>query len=94
MVSHIVEAWKVDIASEISDGYDPEGGKATGHDIDFEKSGIVYKDDNVTVEAFRTIHGRLEDTFAYRFTTRDRIVAFTGDGGPYHQGIVDAAMNA
>lgn len=94
MVRHIVAAWKVDIASEISDGYDPEGGRATGHNIDFDKSGIVYTDDNVTVEAFRTIHGRLENTFAYRFTTKDRVVVFTGDGGPYHQGIVDAAMNA
>jgi ribonuclease BN (tRNA processing enzyme) len=94
MVSHIVAAWKIDIAAELSDGYDPEGARATGHEIDFEKSGTVYEDENVTVEAFRTIHGPLEDTFAYRFTTEDRIVTFTGDGGPYHQNIVNAAMNA
>ena len=94
MVQHIVAAWKIDIAAELSDGYDPEGARATGHEIDFEESGVVYDDDNVKVEAFRTIHGPLQDTFAYRFTTKERIVTFTGDGGPYNQNIVDAAMNA
>ena len=94
MVSHVRAAWKIDIAAELSDGYDPEGARATGHEIDFDKSGTVYEDDNVTVEAFRTIHGPLEDTFAYRFTSSDRVVVFTGDGGPYHRNIVDAAMNA
>ncbi len=94
MVRHIREAWKVDIASEISDGHDPKGGMATGHNISFKKSGVIFQDSNVTVEAFRTVHGRLENTFAYRFTTKDRVVVFTGDGGPYHPGIVEAAMNA
>ncbi len=46
------------------------------------------------VEAFRITHGLLKDTFAYRFETKDRTVTFTGDGGPYHQNIVNAAMSA
>ena len=94
MVRHIVAAWKIDIAAELSDGYDPEGARATGHEIDVAKSGLDYEDTNVKVEAFRTIHGPLVDTFAYRFTTPDRVVVFTGDGGPYHDNIVAAAMNA
>jgi len=94
MVRHIVAAWTIDIEEAIFDGYDPEGGRATGHEILFDDSGLVYQDDNVTVEAFRTQHGSLADTFAYRFTTKDRIVVFTGDGGPYHDNIVKAAMNA
>ena len=94
MVRHILKAWEIDIAAELSDGYDPEGARATGHDINIDKSGVIYEDDNVTVEAFRTIHGPLKDTFAYRFTTADRVVTFTGDGGPYHDNIVKAAMNA
>lgn len=94
MVEHIVAAWAIDIAAELSDGYDPEGARATGHEIDFDKSGVVFEDDNVKVEAFRTIHGPLEDTFAYRFTTDDRVVTFTGDGGPYHENIVEAARGA
>ena len=94
MVRHILEAWKIDIAAELSDGYDPEGARAVGHNIDIKQSGVIYQDDNVTVEAFRTVHGPLQDTFAYRFTTADRVVAVTGDGGPYQENIVRAAMNA
>ena len=94
MIEHILAAWKIDIAAELSDGYDPIGAQAIGHIVDVDKHGLVYQDDNVTVEAFRTIHGPLKDTFAYRFTTPDRIITFTGDGGPYHENIVKAAMNA
>lgn len=94
MVKLILAAWKVDIEAAISDGNDPAGGKATGHDILFDERGIVYRDDNVTVEAFRTRHASLQDSFAYRFTSEDRVVVFTGDGGPYHPNIVQAAMNA
>ena len=94
MVEHILAAWKIDIAAELSDGYDPIGAQATGHDIDADQQGLVYQDDNVKVEAFRTIHGPLKDTFAYRFTTQERIITFTGDGGPYHENIVKAAQNA
>ncbi|MBT8078256.1 MAG: MBL fold metallo-hydrolase [Gammaproteobacteria bacterium] len=94
MVRHIVAAWKIDIEEAIFDGYNPEGGRATGHDIEFADSGIVYEDRNAKVAAFRTKHGSLADTFAYRFTTSDRVVVFTGDGGPYHENIVRAAMDA
>ena len=94
MVEHILAAWKLDIAAELSDGYDPIGAKAIGHNIEIGARGVVYEDENVTVEAFRTIHGPLKDTFAYRFTTPDRVIAFTGDGGPYQPNIVKAAMNA
>ena len=94
MVEHIFAAWEIDIQAAISDGHNPEGGRATGHDILFEKDGLVYEDDNVSVEAYRTKHASLQDTFAYRFTTEDRVVVFTGDGGPYHSNIVRAAKNA
>lgn len=94
MVRHIVAAWTIDIEEAVFDGYDPEGGRATGHEILFDKSGVIYQDNNVTVEAFRTKHGSLADTFAYRFSTEERVIVFTGDGGPYHDNIVKAAMNA
>ena len=94
MLKHILTAWKIDQQAAIADGNDPAGAQATGHDILFDKDGLVYKDDNVRVEAFRTKHASLQDTFAYRFTSRDRIVVFSGDGGPYHSNIVRAAKNA
>lgn len=94
MVKQILATWKIDIEAAIFDGHDPEGGRATGHDILIEEDGLVYEDDNVTVEAYRTKHASLQDTFAYRFTTKDRIVVFSGDGGPYHSNIIRAAKNA
>lgn len=94
MLKHILAAWKIDQDAAIADGNDPAGGHATGHDILFEEDGVVYQDDNVRVEAFRTKHASLRDSFAYRFSTQDRIVVFSGDGGPYHPNIVRAAKNA
>ena len=94
MVGHILAAWSIDLEAAIADGNDPAGGRATAHDILFEESGLVYEDDNVTVEAYRTKHASLQDSFAYRFTTEDRVIVFTGDGGPYHPNIVRAARNA
>lgn len=94
MVSHIREAWAIDIAAELSDGYDPEGARAVGHEIDVDTSAVVFADANVTVRAYRTIHGPLENTFAYRFETESRTMVFTGDGGPYHENFVAAAKEA
>jgi len=94
MVDHILAAWTIDAQAAIADGNNPEGGQASGHDILFDEYGLVYEDDNVTVEAYRTKHARLQDTFAYRFTTEDRVIVFTGDGGPYHPNIIRAARNA
>jgi len=94
MVNHVLAGWQIDIAAAIADGHDPAGGRATGHDITFADHGVVYEDENVRVEAYRSRHASLQDTFAYRFTTKDRVVVFTGDGGPYHENIVEAARNA
>ena len=47
MVEHILAAWKIDIAAELSDGYDPIGAQATGISIDVEQQGVVFEDDNV-----------------------------------------------
>jgi len=94
MVENIFAAWKIDQQAALADGHDPAGGEATAHDILLENDGVIYRDDNVTVEAFRTKHASLQDSFAYRFTTRDRVVVFSGDGGPYHPNIVKAAQNA
>ena len=80
-VRYIQKAWKVDIEATAFDGYDTEAGRATGHDILHEENGLVYEDNNVSVEAYRTKHASLQDTFGYRFMSKERIVVFTGDGG-------------
>jgi len=94
MVDHVLAGWKIDIEAAIADGHDPAGGRATAHEIMFADHGVVYEDENVRVEAYRSRHASLRDSFAYRFTSGDRVVVFTGDGGPYNANIVKAAMNA
>ena len=50
---------------------------ALGHD--FLKSGRVYQDENVTVDAFKVLHGNMPNSFSYKFTTKDRVVVISGD---------------
>ena len=93
MIDHILAAWTVDV-TEMQSGSmaaPPNGSRATSHDL--TENGLVFQDDNVKVSAFRTKHGDLKYTFAYRFETPDRILAFAGDGH-YSQGVVDAAKGA
>lgn len=49
------------------------------HDV---KPGIVYKDDRVTVKAFRVAHGEWAQAFGYRFETPDRTIVISGDTSP------------
>lgn len=45
------------------------------------ESGIIYKDDRVTVEAFPVSHGTLE-CYGYKFITPDKTIVITGDTAP------------
>jgi len=93
MIDHILKAWTID-TTEMQEGslHAPAAGsRANTHDL--TEAGQIFKDDNVTVEAFRTKHGALKYTFAYRFTTPDRVLVFGGDGH-YSPGLVEAAKDA
>lgn len=93
MVDHILNAWTIDLA-EMREGSlhaSAEGSRANSHDL--VENGEILKDDNVTVTAYRTEHGALKYTFAYRFETPDRVFAFGGDGH-YSPGLVEAAKDA
>ena len=81
MASHVLKAYNADIRYRI-DGLEPaneEGWKVDAHVLD---DGIVYVDDNVTVEAFRVQHGTWENAFGFRFTTPDRVIVISGDAAP------------
>ncbi|MEE9417341.1 MAG: MBL fold metallo-hydrolase [Acidimicrobiales bacterium] len=92
MVEHIVAAYAVDIdAAWKRSGHNPEGWRATGHDI--SEPGVIFEDDNVSVEALKTEHAPLDYCWAFRFTTSDRVVVIGGDGC-YSDGLVEAATGA
>ena len=93
MVENILEAYEADIAAR---RFDPQqlndtGWRAVGHDV--PETGLVYQDDNVTVEAFKVVHGTWSVAFAYRFTTPDKVIVVSGDVRP-SEGILEASRGA
>lgn len=81
LIEYILLAYQADIVQRIHGGGKNDlGWRSVGHNI-FEP-GLVYQDANVKVEAFKTKHATYPLTFAYRFTTPDKIVVVSGDTRP------------
>lgn len=81
MIKHIQRAYAADIQIRLHGGEpsNKTGWQAIAHEI---KPGVVYKDQNVTVIAFRVKHGRWKEAFGYRFVTPDRTIVISGDCAP------------
>lgn len=85
MTTRILEAWSedIEIRSKGMERKIPEhndtGYKVNAHEI---RPGIVYRDTNVTVKAFRVPHGDWEHAFGFRFETPDRTIVISGDTSP------------
>lgn len=78
MTANLLKAYDADIKYRLY-GLEPannQGWRVNAHTI---KQGIVYKDENVTVEAFAVKHGSWPNAFGYRFTTPDRVIIVSGD---------------
>ena len=43
------------------------------------KDGLIYKDENVEVIAFKNAHGDFEHSFGFLFITKDKRILFSGD---------------
>jgi len=88
MTQHILAAYDEDIKARTRpDGNQhgfPQGSWANAHEI---ATGVVYKDENVTVTAFPTKHAL--ESYGYRFDTPDRSIVITGDTAPT-QATIDA----
>jgi ribonuclease BN (tRNA processing enzyme) len=92
MTEHILEAYRADFETRskhfdenlFSVGTFPEGHNVTANEI---KSGVVYKDANVSVTAFATKHAM--ESYGYRFDTSDRSIVISGDTNPT-QATIDA----
>ncbi len=81
MTDHLERAYAEDVRIRTTGGqpHTDSGYVARAHEID---SGVVYRDSNVTVTAFRVDHGGVRDAFGYRFVTRDRTIVVSGDTRP------------
>ena len=61
-------------------GLEPANNEGWRVDVhEYRDSGIVYKDENITVEAVKTKHGSWPVNFGYKFTTPDRVILLSGD---------------
>ena len=81
MTDHILQAYKQDIDYRLS-GSEPAndlGWRVNAHEI---TEGIIYKDDQVEVEAFKVKHGTWPNAFGFKFKTPDRIIVISGDTKP------------
>ena len=81
MVAHLTAAFVEDVRVR-TDGLQPQnktGYAVNAHEID---PGVVYRDSNVTVTAFRVSHGTMPESYGYRFDTPGRSIVISGDTGP------------
>src|SRR5690348_7600037 len=87
MTEHILEAYRVDIETRTNPngpmrdaGRFPDAWKVNAHEI---RSGVIYKDDKITVTAFATKHAM--ESYGYRFDTPDRRIVISGDTNPVEE---------
>jgi ribonuclease Z len=92
MTDHILAAWQEDIQIRTTGlernlpGHNDTGYRVNVHEIE---AGVVHKDRNITVKAFRVAHGEWPQAFGYRFETPDRSIVISGDTRP-SPALVDA----
>ncbi|MBM2816515.1 MAG: Hydrolase [Ignavibacteria bacterium] len=81
MVEHIIKAYDEDIDMRLHglEHATVHGWKATTHEY---SEGVIYKDSNITVEAFRNEHGSWKESYGFIITTIDRRIAISGDTKP------------
>ncbi|MBK9709598.1 MAG: MBL fold metallo-hydrolase [Acidobacteria bacterium] len=81
MTSYILKAYRQDLDIRLK-GLEPANPK--GYDIRAKDvfPGEIYRDENVTVKAFKVNHGSWNYSFGYRFDTVDRSIVISGDCAP------------
>ena len=81
MTEHILAAYREDIDLRIGglEPIDPRGCEVIAHEIE---PGEIYRDENVTVEAFAVKHGSWRYAFGYKFRTPDKTIVISGDTAP------------
>ena len=81
MAGSLLDAYADDIDYRVN-GTQPSNG--TGYQFNFTElaDGVVFQDRNLKVEAFKVSHGDFEDAYGFRFTSKDKVIVFSGDTGP------------
>lgn len=81
MAASTLKAFENDINYRIN-GTQPSN--KTGYKYNFHllDEGLIYKDKNIMVEAFKVPHGGFDDAYGFKFTSKDKVIVFSGDTGP------------
>jgi ribonuclease BN (tRNA processing enzyme) len=81
MVDLLSQAYSDDIRIRLHGGEpsNKTGYRAIAHDV---APGVVYRDSNITISAFKVSHGEWENAYGYIFRTRDRKIVVSGDTRP------------
>lgn len=82
MTEHIMAAYSEDISVRING---LESAKAETYAVNAHefKPGVIYKDENAVVSAFKVNHGSWKQAYGFRFKTADRTIVISGDTAPY-----------
>jgi ribonuclease Z len=81
MAASTLQAYEDDINYRI---YGTQPSNKVGYKFNFYllNEGLIYKDKNISVEAFKVPHGSFDDAYGFRFTSKDKVIVFSGDTGP------------
>ena len=79
MTKYLLLAYRRDIEIRTTGMERREPPVVRAHDV---TPGVVFKDDRVTVKAFKVPHGDVPQAFGYRFETPDRVIVISGDTSP------------
>ncbi|MGD2178361.1 MAG: MBL fold metallo-hydrolase [Anaerolineae bacterium] len=80
MTDHLLAAYHEDIRERL-EGLEPANSAGYLVQVTEIEAGVVYRDTNVSVEAFPVNHGAWP-AFGYKFHTPDRTIAISGDTAP------------
>ncbi len=80
MAKNTIAAYQEDINYRIN-GTQPAN--KTGFLFEFNelREGIIFSNQDITVEAFKVDHGDFNDAYGFKFTTQDKVIVFSGDTG-------------
>jgi ribonuclease BN (tRNA processing enzyme) len=82
MVEHILAAYSEDIAIRVG-GLEHGDMRAVTPVVHEYKSGLIYKDRQMKVRAFRVRHGTWPHAYGFRFESPDRTIVLSGDTRPF-----------
>lgn len=78
LVSTILDGNAEDIQERVASAGGPsrDGWKAVAHEV---HPGVVFRDERITVRAFRVLHSQWPNAYGYRIDTPDRSIVISGD---------------